>query len=79
MLKAITFTLALLFDLLGAMFLIGSLPFTAIAFFVTLISTSYTVMHVLLLPIVVLVASLVMCVICIMLASAFEVLYDELN
>ena len=79
MLRAITFTLALLFDLLGAMFLICSLPFTAIAFFVTLISTSYTVMHVLLLPIVVLVASLVMCVICIMLASAFEVLYDKLN
>ena len=79
MLRAITFTLALLFDLLGAMFLIGSLPFTAIAFFVTLISTSYTVMHVLLLPIAVLVTSLVMCVICIMLASAFEVLYDELN
>ncbi len=79
MLRAITFTLALLFDLLGAMFLIGSIPFTAIAFFVTLISTSYTVMHVLLLPIVALVASLVMCVICIMLASAFEVLYDKLN
>ena len=79
MLKAITFTLALLFDLLGAMFLIGSLPFTAIAFFVTIVSTSYTIMHVLLLPIVVLVASLVMCVICIMLASAFEVLYDKLN
>ena len=79
MLRAITFTLALLFDLLGAMFLIGSIPFTAIAFFVTLVGTSYTVMHVLLLPIVVLVASLVMCVICIMLASAFEVLYDELN
>ena len=79
MLRAITFTLALLFDLLGAMFLIGSLPFTAIAFFVTIISTSYTVMHVLLLPIAVFVASLVMCVICIMLASAFEVLYDELN
>ena len=79
MLKTITFTLALLFDLLGAMFLIGSMPFTAIAFFITIISTSYTVMHVLLLPIVVLVASLVMCVICIMLASAFEVLYDELN
>ena len=79
MLRAITFTLALLFDLLGAMFLIGSLPFTVIAFFVTLISTSYTVMHVLLLPIIVLVASLVMCVICIILASAFEVLYDELN
>ena len=79
MLRAITFTLALLFDLLGAMFLIGSLPFTAIAFFVTIISTSYTVMHVLLLPIAVLVTSLVMCVICIMLASAFEVLYDELN
>ena len=79
MLRAITFTLALLFDLLGAMFLIGSLPFTAIAFFVTLIGTSYTVMHVLLLPIVVLVASLVMCVICIALASAFEVLYDKLN
>ena len=79
MLRAIIFTLALLFDLLGAMFLIGSLPFTAIAFFVTLIGTSYTVMHVLLLPITVLVASLVMCVICIMLASAFEVLYDKLN
>ena len=79
MLRAITFTLALLFDLLGAMFLIGSMPFTAIAFFVTIISTSYTVMHVLLLPIIVLVASLVMCVICIALASAFEVLYDKLN
>ena len=79
MLRAIIFTLALLFDLLSAMFLIGSLPFTVIAFLVTLISTSYTVMHVLLLPIVVLVASLVMCVICITLASAFEVLYDELN
>ena len=79
MLRAITFTLALLFDLLGVMFLIGSIPFTVIAFFVTLISTSYTVMHVLLLPIAVLVTSLVMCVICIMLASAFEVLYDELN
>ena len=79
MLKTITFTLALLFDLLGAMFLIGSMPFTAIAFFVTIIGTSYTVMHVLLLPIVVLGASLVMCVICIMLASAFEVLYDKLN
>ena len=79
MLRAITFTLALLFDLLGAMFLIGSLPFTAIAFFVTLITTSYTVMHVLLIPIAVLGASLVMCVICIMLASAFEVLYDKLN
>ena len=78
MLKTITLALALLFDLLGAMFLIGSLPFTAIAFFVTIISTSYTVMHVLLLPIVVLVASLVMCVICVMLASAFEVLYDKL-
>ena len=79
MLRAIIFTLALLFDLLGAMFLIGSLPFTAIAFFVTIIGTSYTVMHVLLLPIIVLVASLVMCVICVMLASAFEVLYDKLN
>ena len=79
MLRTITFTLAFLFDLLGAMFLIGSMPFTAIAFFVTIISTSYTVMHVLLLPIVVLVASLVMCVICIILASAFEVLYDKLN
>ena len=78
MLKTITLALALLFDLLGAMFLIGSMPFTAIAFFVTIISTSYTVMHVLLLPIVVLVASLVMCVICVMLASAFEVLYDKL-
>ena len=79
MFKTITLTLALLFDLLSAMFLIGSLPFTVIAFFVTLISTSYTVMHVLLLPIVVLVASLVMCAICIMLASVFEVLYDKLN
>ncbi len=79
MLRAITFTLASLFDLLGAMFLRGSLPFTAIAFFVTIIGTSYTVTHVLLLPIVVFVASLVMCVICIMLASAFEVLYDKLN
>ena len=79
MLRAIIFTLALLFDLLSAMFLIGSLPFTAIAFFVTIISTSYTVMHVLLIPIAVLVASLVMGVICIMLASAFEVLYDKLN
>ena len=79
MLRAIIFTLALLFDLLGAMFLIGSLPFTAIAFFVTIIGTSYTVMHVLLLPIAVLVASLVMCVICVMLAATFEVLYDNLN
>ena len=79
MLKTITFTLALLFDLLGAMFLIGSLPFTAIAFFVTMISTSYTVIHVLLIPIAVLSASLVMCVICIALAAAFEVLYDNLN
>ena len=79
MLKAITFTLALLFDLLGAMFLIGSLPFTAIAFFVTIISTSYTVMHVLLLPIVVLGASLVMCVICIALSFVFEALSNKLN
>ena len=79
MLRAITFTLALLFDLLGAMFLIGSMPFTAIAFFVTIIGTSYTVMHVLLLPIVVLGASLVMCVICIILSFVFEVLYDKLN
>ena len=79
MLRAIIFTLALLFDLLGAMFLIGSIPFTAIAFFITIISTSYTVMHVLLLPIVVLGATLVMCVICIMLASAFGVLCDKLN
>ena len=79
MLRAIIFTLALLFDLLGAMFLIGSLPFTAIAFFVTIIGTSYTVMHVLLLPIVVLVASLVMCVICITLASAFEEISNKLN
>ena len=61
------------------MFLIGSLPFTAIAFFVTLVGTSYTVMHVLLLPIAVLGVSLVMCVICVMLAAAFEVLYDKLN
>ena len=79
MLRAIIFTLALLFDLLGAMFLIGSLPFTTITFFVTIIGTSYTVMHVLLLPIAVLVASLVMCVICIMLASAFEEIYNKLN
>ena len=79
MLKTITFTLALLFDLLGAMFLIGSMPFTAIAFFVTIISTSYTVMHVLLLPIIVLVASLVMCVICIILSWVFEEIYDKLN
>lgn len=79
MLRAITFTLALLFDLLGAMFLIGSLPFTAIAFFVTIIGTSYTVMHVLLLPIAVLVASLVMCVICVMLAAAFEAIFNKLN
>ena len=79
MLRAITFTLALLFDLLSAMFLIGSIPFTAIAFFVTIISTSYTVMHVLLLPIVVLGASLVMCVICIVLSWVFEEIYDKLN
>ena len=79
MLKIITLALALLFDLLGAMFLIGSMPFTAIAFFVTIIGTSYTVMHVLLLPIVVLGASLVMCVICIILSFVFEVLYDKLN
>ena len=79
MLRGIIFTLALLFDLLGSMFLIGSMPFTAIAFFITIISTSYTVMHVLLLPIVVLGATLVMCVICTMLASAFEVQYDKLN
>ena len=79
MLRAITFTLALLFDLLSAMFLIGSLPFTVIAFFVTLISTSYTVMHVLLLPIAVLVASLVMCAICIVLSWVFEEIYDKLN
>ncbi len=79
MLRAITFTLALLFDLLSAMFLIGSLPFTAIAFFVTLISTSYTIMHVLLLPIIVLVASLVMGVICIILSLVFEEIFDKLN
>ncbi len=79
MLRAIIFTLAVLFDLLSAMFLIGSLSFTAIAFFVTIISTSYTAMHVLLIPIAVLGASLVMCVICIALASALEVLYDKLN
>ncbi len=79
MLRAITFTLALLFDLLGAMFLIGSIPFTVIIFFVTLISTSYTVMHVLLLPIAVLVASLVMCVICIILSWVFEEIFDKLN
>ena len=79
MLRAITFTLALLFDLLGAMFLIGSLPFTAIAFFVTLVGTSYTVMHVLLLPIAVLGVSLVMGVICIMLSWVFEEIFDKLN
>ena len=79
MLRAITFTLALLFDLLSAMFLIGSIPFTVIAFFVTLISTSYTVMHVLLLPIAVLVASLVMGVICIVLSWVFEEIYNKLN
>ena len=79
MLRAITFTLALLFDLLSAMFLIGSLPFTVIAFFVTLISTSYTVMHVLLLPIAVLGVSLVMGVICIILSWVFEEIYDKLN
>ena len=79
MLRAITFTLALLFDLLGAMFLIGSIPFTVIAFFVTIISTSYTVMHVLLLPIAVLVASLAMCAICIVLSWVFEEIYDKLN
>ena len=79
MLRAITFTLALLFDLLGAMFLIGSLPFTAIAFFVTIIGTSYTVMHVLLLPIAVLGVSLVMGVICIILSWVFEEIYDKLN
>ena len=79
MLRAITFTLALLFDLLGAMFLIGSLPFTVIAFFVTLISTSYTAMHVLLMPIAVLGVSLVMGVICIILSWVFEEIYDKLN
>ena len=79
MLRAITFTLALLFDLLSAMFLIGSLLFMVITFFVTLISTSYTVMHVLLLPIVVLGASLVMCVICITLSFIFEEIYNKLN
>ena len=79
MLRAITFTLALLFDLLSAMFLIGSLPFTAIAFFVTIIGTSYTIMHVLLLPIVVLGASLVMCVICIILSWVFEEIFNKLN
>ena len=79
MLRAITLALALLFDLLGAMFLIGSLPFTAIAFFVTLIGTSYTVMHVLLLPIAVLGVSLVMGVICIILSWVFEEIYDKLN
>ena len=79
MLRAITFTLALLFDLLGAMFLIGSIPFMIIAFFFAIISTSYTVMHVLLLPIAVLVASLVMCAICIVLSWVFEEIYDKLN
>ena len=79
MLRAIIFTLALLFDLLGAMFLIGSLPFTVIAFLVTLISTSYTAMHVLLIPIAVLGATLVMGVICIILSWVFEEIYDKLN
>ena len=79
MLRAIIFTLALLFDLLGAMFLIGSLPFTVITFFVTLISTSYTVMHVLLLPIAVLGASLVVCVICIVLSWVFEEISNKLD
>ena len=79
MLRAITFTLALLFDLLGAMFLIGSLPFTVIAFFVTLISTSYTAMHVLLLPMAVLGVSLIMGVICIMLSWVFVEIFDKLN
>ena len=79
MLRAITFTLALLFDLLGAMFLIGSIPFTVITFFVTIISTSYTVMHVQLLPIAVLGVSLVMCTICIVLSWVFEEMYDKLN
>ena len=79
MLRTITFTLAFLFDLLGAMFLIGSMPFTVITFFVTIISTSYTVMHVLLLPIVVLGASLVMCVICIILSFVFEAIFNKLN
>ena len=79
MLRAIIFTLALLFDLLSAMFLIGSLPFTAIAFFVTIISTSYTITHVLLIPIAVLGASLVMGVICIILSWVFEEIFDKLN
>ena len=79
MLRAITFTLALLFDLLGAMFLIGSIPFTAIAFFVTIIGTSYTAMHVLLIPIAVLGVSLVMCAICIVLSWIFEEIYYKLN
>ena len=79
MLRAIIFTLALLFDLLGAMFLIGSLPFTVIAFLVTLISTSYTAMHVLLIPIAVLGATLVMGVICIILSWVFEEIYEKLN
>ncbi len=79
MLRAIIFTLALLFDLLGAMFLIGSLPFTVITFFVTIIGTSYTAMHVLLMPIAVLGVSLVMGVICIILSWVFEEIYDKLN
>ena len=79
MLKAIIFALALLFDLLGAMFLIGSIPFTVIAFFVAIIGTSYTVMHVLLIPIVVLGASLVMSAICIILAFVFEAVSNKLN
>ena len=79
MLRAITFTLALLFDLLGGMFLIGSMPFTAIAFFVTIIGTSYTAMHVLLLPMAVLGVSLIMGVICIMLSWVFVEIFDKLN
>ncbi len=79
MLRAITFTLALLFDLLGGMLLIGSIPFTVIAFFVTIISTSYTVMHVLLMPIAVLGVSLVIGVICIILSLVFEEIFDKLN
>ena len=79
MLRAITFTLALLFDLLSAMFLIGSIPFMVIAFFVAIISTSYTAMHVLLMPIAVLGVSLEMCAICAVLSWTFEALYDNLN
>ena len=79
MLRAIIFTLALLFDLLGAMFLIGSLPFMIIAFFVAIIGTSYTAMHVLLMPIAVLGVSLAMSALCAVLSWIFEEIFDKLN